>query len=299
MRRLSMQIELTNHCNFKCVYCPHDVYGEDAGPSGNPFNRPKGFMAPELFAKAIKGACDHARSLTMGFFGEQQLHKQFREFIQSVPKKHGFQFILNSNWSRVTEEDIDTLNCFDSIRISLDSTDAAKWEKLCPGGPVLTHDGKNEGNRYQALVDKIRWWLALPHRAKTHIIFVTQDENSAEAKRFGNEWAQLMRKGDQVVTKSIITYGGVVFDPYMKVHACKVAQEGRFTVAWDGRCTPCNLDVNLAMSVLNLNTHTVPEIVASPEWEGMLDGIRKKRGICANCFDAQNHSQKYYRPAPV
>ena len=66
-RNIRMQIELTNHCNFKCVYCPHAVYQEE-GPSGNVFNRPKGFMSDVLFAKARSAALQHAQSVTIGFF---------------------------------------------------------------------------------------------------------------------------------------------------------------------------------------------------------------------------------------
>ena len=67
-------------------------------------------------------------------------------------------------------------------------------------------------------------------------------------------------------------------------------------MAWDGRCTPCNLDVNLAMTSGNLKEHTVAEIVGSPAWAKTLQGIRKKEGICSNCFDANNHGQIRYNP---
>jgi sulfatase maturation enzyme AslB (radical SAM superfamily) len=254
-------------------------------------------MPDALFHKAINSAHEHAMSLTIGFFGEQLLHKNFDALIQSVPRKdRKFVFILNTNWSRITEESLDTLRMFNSVRISIDSTDADKWESLCPGGPVLDHKGKVTGGRYQMLMDKIKWWLKIPQRPPTMLIFVTQDDNKAEAKAFGESWIPHLRKGDQAVTKTIITYGGVMLDPYMSNHGCTVAQGNRFTIAWDGRCTPCNLDVNLAMATHNLNTHSVPEIINSPEWKTQLDNIKAKRGICANCFDAQNHGQTFYNP---
>lgn len=296
--RLAMQIELTNHCNFKCVYCPHSVYGEDAGPSGNPFNRPKGYMSGALYERAIAGAHDYANSLTMGFFGEQQLHPKFEEWMRAMTprKQRQFVFYLNTNWSRVTQENVDSLMCVDTVRISIDSTKAAMWEELCPGGPVLNEDGTKGASRFQALIDKIKWWLKLPKRPKTLLVFVTQTANKPEIEAFGKAWQPLMRGGDKATAKSILTYGGVMLDEHMVKRPCPVAEQNRFTIAWDGRCTPCNLDVNLGMAVSNLNTHTIPEIVNSPEWAGKLAGIRKRVGVCANCFDAQNHSQKMFGP---
>jgi len=294
-KNLRMQIELTNNCNFKCVYCPHSVYGEDAGPSGNPFNRPKGFMSKALWEKSIDTAMKHARSLTLGFFGEQQLHPDFEDWIRAVPKKRRFLMILNSNWSLVTKETESALKAFDQVRISFDSSDPDQWEKLCPGGALLTVDGKKSPSRFAALADKTKWWMKIRNRPQTNLIFVTQEENKADINRFVKEWKGVLKRSDKIAVKSILTYGGVMFDPYMKHNRCKVATENRFTVAWDGRCTPCNLDVNLGMAVLNLNTHTVDEILASPEWDKVLDGIRKREGMCSNCFDAQNHSQNYTR----
>jgi sulfatase maturation enzyme AslB (radical SAM superfamily) len=292
-----MQIELTNQCNFKCVYCPHSVYGEEAGPSGNAFDRPKGYMSQETWANAIDVANRYAKNLTIGFFGEQLLHPQFQRFIFSIPhrRKRKYQTILNTNWALATEEHADVLKRFDLIRISLDSANPEKWDALCPGGPILQADGKKgQGSRFSVLAEKVRWWMKRTDRPPTNLIFVTQEENKAEVAAFVQEWRAVLGRNDKINAKSILTYGGVMFDPYMEENHCKVASENRFTVAWDGRCTPCNLDVNLAMAVLNLNTHTVEEILDSPEWAATLAGIRAKQGICANCFDAQNHSQNFY-----
>jgi sulfatase maturation enzyme AslB (radical SAM superfamily) len=296
---LSMQIELTNHCNFKCVYCPHAIYGDDAGPSGNPFNRPKGYISQELWIKAMDAANRHARALTIGFFGEQLLHKRFDQFILYIPprKQRGYQTFLNTNFALVTEAHVELLRRFDVVRISLDSSDPNRWEALCPGGAVLQSNGKKgEGSRFDVLAEKIRWWMALPERATTNLIFVTQQSNKAEAEQFVKDWRPTLRGRDRINVKSILTYGGVMADPYMQANPCAVDILKSFTVAWDGRCTPCNLDVNLAMAVMNLNTNTAEEIVASDAWAAKLQDINKHRGMCANCFDAQNHSQRFTGP---
>ena len=103
-----------------------------------------------------------------------------------------------------------------------------------------------------------------------------------------------LKKGDVLVTKAMLSFGGVVLDPYMIKRDCNVVREQRFVVAWDGRCTPCSLDGNLAMAAGDLNTQSVKEIIWSPAWGQALRDITQRAGICANCFDAQNYGGVAY-----
>jgi len=294
---MNFSVELTNHCNFKCVYCPHAYYKQQVTPSGNVFDRSKGFMDRELFDKAIDEAQYWAKNVAIGFFGEQQMHPHFDEFVQSVPKKgeRKFDFTINSNWSLITEESLPTYNCFNTVRISLDASTKEAWEALCPGSNLLRADGSVGEGRYETLVEKVKWFLQLKHRPKVNLIVVRQEANKEDEKRMVQLWRPLLRKGDRLNTKCILTFGGVVFDPYMPEHReCKVVREHRFVIAHDGRCTPCSLDVNLVMAAGNLRTQTVAEIVASDWWKRTLEGIDKRIGLCSNCFDGQNHSQRTY-----
>ena len=296
MARNYMQfcVELTNHCNFKCVYCPHSLYGEEDTPSGSVFTRRKGFMDPDLFRKTITEANRWAQSYSMGFFGEQQMHPQFDELIQGVPKRKDrkFLFSLNTNWSLVTKDTLETLKCFDQVRISIDASTKEVWEALCPGSDLLTKDGVKGNGRYETLIEKIKWFLQLKDRSNVRLIYVRQTANKHDEDVFRNEWKHYLRPTDTLVTKAILTFGGVVFDPYMQENECHVVQENRFTVAWDGRCTPCSLDVNIAMQAGNLIDQSVEEIVAGTQWAERLQGIRDRVGICANCFDGQNYGGK-------
>ncbi len=291
--KLNLQIELTNQCNFRCRYCPHSLYGETLTPGGNRFTRPLGSMSPSLFKKATREAMCCAEHVSLGFFGEQLLHPRFSEFILSVPRERPFSLFLNTNWSLATEDMLDALRRFDVVRISLDAADKETWERLCPGGVVRDNRGIPGNGRYETLTEKIRWWLSLEDRPKTWIVCVRKQGNEGEDE-IVRMWKPLLRKGDCLVTKAMLTYGGVMRDPTMKPHACDVHQGGRFTVGWDGTCSPCNLDVNLELSVGNLNTQSVEEIVSSERWTDVMEDIKARRGICANCFDAGNHSQRFY-----
>ena len=290
-------IELTNHCNFRCVSCPHSLYGCQETPSGNVFDRPKGFMAPTLFRKTVAEARTWASDYAIGFFGEQLLHPQFNELVREIPARaqRSFHLTLNSNWSLVTEQHLEALDRFDCIRISLDSPTKEGWETLCPGGVVLDKHGGAGPDRYETLVEKIEWYLAVPNRPRVHLICVLQEANKHDAKALVAKWLPKLQRWDKIVTKSILSFGGIMRDGYMRDNPCRVAREKRFVVAWDGRCSPCSLDVNLAMAAGDLRSQSVQEIVEGRRWRRALGNITQRRGICSNCFDAQNHGARSYR----
>ncbi len=289
--KLMMQPELTNHCNFRCRFCPHSVYGRPS-PAGNPFDRPKGYMSRELFELFLANASRHARSVVVGFFGEPMLHPEFEALVRRFPLRRPYRLILNSNWSLATRANMEALRRFDLVRISLDASQAELYETLCPGGPVLSLDGTPSSNRHTVLEEKVGYWLDLPSHPRTRIIYVVSSVNEDDRAAFLAKWLPRMAPTDGVATKSVISYGGAMADRHMQAHPCRVPTEDRLTVAWNGDCSPCNLDVNLALRVGNLiETPDVEAIVKGNLHRRVLRGIRRREGICANCFDANNHTE--------
>ncbi len=294
MSGYQISIELTNHCNFKCVMCPHAKWRE--ADQANPFDRDKGFMSEELFELAAENARRYASKVSLGFFGEQMLHPKFGEYVQRL-RSDAYELVLFSNWSLFTREHVQALRACDRIQISLDSVDGPTWKSLCPGGPVLDLDGKPGGDRYETLVDKISYWLSLSDRPSTGLECVISSVNQADRHRIPRQWRRHLGPNDHIATKSVLSYGGVMSDAAMKPNPCKVPDQGRITIGWDGRCSPCNLDVNLAMTAANLlEQRDLQTIVQSPAWQQQLQRIRDRQGICANCFDANNHSQEITQP---
>lgn len=280
-------VELTNHCNFRCVFCPHAFYKKD-GPAGNRFDRKKGYMSSGLFDLCMKNAKRYASEVTLGFFGEQLLHPQFEEFVERIPKKRKYRLVLNTNWSLVSRKTYPILNRFDCVKVSLDAASSDLYSKLCPGP-------KGYMSQASRLID----WLREKNRPRTEIIYVTSSINKAHRLYFVDTWRPKLRKNDVVSTKSVITYGGVVKDSYMNRAACSIVRykEKRLTVAWNGRCSPCNLDVNMSLGAGNLlYMRTIPAIVSSEKYMNAMRQIKMRRGICENCFDSNNRSKtKHYK----
>src|SRR5262245_4500496 len=155
--RFRMTIELTNKCNFRCTYCPHATRGRDehAGDDVNRFDRPQGFMSRETFDLALANAHRYADALSFSFFGEQTLHLRFADWIGAIPARRPFRLVTNTNGSLLTSRNVEALLRFDVVRFSIDSCDSESFEKLRPGGAVLTVEGRRGGDRFAALAEQI------------------------------------------------------------------------------------------------------------------------------------------------
>jgi wyosine [tRNA(Phe)-imidazoG37] synthetase (radical SAM superfamily) len=286
---LMMQPEFNNHCNFRCKFCPHSIYGKKS-EYGNKFDREKGFMSDELFNIFLENAKRYASSVVIGFFGEPMLHPKFEEFIKAFPKKRSYQLILNTNWSLATKKSMETLMLFDEVRISIDASRSKLYETLCPGGPVLDMKGREGVDRYETLVRKIEYWLNLERHPRTKLIYVVSSLNENDKEIFLKEWLSKVRPEDSIATKRVLSYGGHMKDAYMRSYPCNIPNERRVTVAWNGDCSPCNLDVNMSLKIGNLaEIKDIKALLEGCEYKKVIENIKRKKGICEYCFDANNH----------
>jgi len=292
---LQLEVELTNHCNFNCKLCPQSHYQQDRTPGGNRFARPKGFMSDEVFSHVLRNAASYARGITLGFFGEQMMHPKLFQFLPAL-KDYG-KLVVHSNWSLATVDIMSMMqSCVDVVQISIDASEASIWEELCPGGPVNDLGGRPTEDRYGTLVDKIKYWLNRKHHPRTRLVYVVSSTNEHDWPKFVREWRPLLGPEDDIMVKSAISYSGVVKDPYMTPHVCDVPDRFNMNIAWDGRCTPCNLDVDIGLYVGNIRGD-LREIVESDHYEQVIAAMRERdSGVCKNCFDANHRSDtRFFR----
>jgi sulfatase maturation enzyme AslB (radical SAM superfamily) len=283
--------ELTNHCNFRCVYCPHSVYRKESA-GGNRFDREKGYMSEELWSLVVDNAAKYASYVGLGFFGEPLLHPEFRRYVEMIPCRRRYGFDLFTNWSLVTRENMESLKHFDCVRISFDASYAELWEQLCPGGTVLDLDGGPSGDRYSTLVSKMEYWLRQPDHAPTNLHCVVSEANQHYTKQLIAKWRPRLGSRDYIWTKTIISYGGIMRDAHITANACDIPSSRKVSVAWNGDCTPCNLDVNLEWRAGNLaEARDIKRIVEADKWCRVVASIARKEGMCVICLDANNRSE--------
>ena len=284
--------ELTNHCNFRCVYCPHSVYRKESA-GGNRFDREKGYMSAELWDLVLHNAAKYATYLGLGFFGEPLMHPAFQRYVEMIPRDRPYGLEIFSNWSLVTRENMEALKHFDCVRISFDASCSALWEQLCPGGAVLDLDGAPSQDRYGAIVSKMEYWLCQPDHAPTNLHCVVSSVNEHDTEALVAKWRPRLGPRDYIWTKSIISYGGIMADSHIGKNPCNIPSSRRdFNVAWNGDCTPCNLDVNVEWNVGNLtDARELTTITEGDNWSLAMSRIACREGICANCFDANNRTE--------
>jgi len=81
-------------------------------------------------------------------------------------------------------------------------------------------------------------------------------------------------------------------DSHMKKNPCKKGSKHWFTIAWNGDCSPCNLDVNIELNAGNLlEARDMKKITEGDKWKQIMSNIKQKSGICSSCFDANNWTE--------
>ena len=276
-----LAIEFTNKCNFRCTLCPQSTYRKPS-PGGNRFDRDKGYLSDEVFDAFLVNARKYAKRVTVGFFGEPMLHPKFSEYMTKLAESRSYKLTLFSNWALFADEMVPAIKGCDEVRISLDASNNELFQTLCPS------------SEYYTIVGNIQQWLRVRNRPHTYLVFVTSSINQHDKGTFLRAWLPKLPKRDGVITKAAISYGGVMKDDYMYANTCNILQKRRMVVAWNGDCSPCNLDVNIDMNVGNVLRGGMAEIAASEQYASQLISIRHRSGICVGCFDSNNHRETVF-----
>lgn len=117
-----IDVELTNHCNYSCFFCPTGT-GQQ--------RRETGFMSEETFARLLDQAGQHGVPLRFIRWGEPTLHPRWLEYLGRA-KDAGLTIHLTTNGSRLDEDAIRALIAMplDSIKFSFQGVDAATYREM-------------------------------------------------------------------------------------------------------------------------------------------------------------------------
>ena len=122
-----LDVELTNHCNFRCRFCPTGTKS---------MNRTRGYM-PEAVADALVENVAKYRIPGVRFirWGEPTLHPDYIGIMARV-KAAGAAIHINTNGSRLDAEQIRRLVelPLDSIKFSFQGADEGTYNEMRQGG---------------------------------------------------------------------------------------------------------------------------------------------------------------------
>ena len=281
-------IELTNECNYQCAHCPHDP--------GN-LTRERGCMDFSLFEKVVSESYELTDCVNLSFFGEPLLHPRFMDCLDLLKgRPEPVRLIINSNMSLMTRETFGKLiDCaLTELRISMDAAARDTYDSIRPGSFCLNLDGEvvNKEDRFDVQCEKIEYWFSLKDHCATRHVFTVTSGNRHEIKRYVDKWKPLLNGEDQILIKSVLTYGGKISDELTGQKRCDVWDENILTVDWKGNVSPCNLDTNMELVIGTVHASSLLEIANSPEREKIRKlSLSRSISPCDRCADSNNWSK--------
>jgi hypothetical protein len=238
-----VQIESTNVCNAKCVFCPRDE-----------MERKQGVMSWDLFTKIV----DECAALGIGHvrlhnYGEAFIDRRLVEKIAYAKSKGIPEVGIISNGSLITEKVARGIveAGLDAINISVDAAGKDVFEAT------------RVGLKYDKVIDGIERILAARTaagrpRPKLILSFVRQN-NSAEEQTFIQTWGA---RADKIHITDLHNWAGTLNHESDVRFPCYRAWL-TFTVLWDGRVSLCCADFDGRHVLGDLSTQTIAEV-----WNG-------------------------------
>ena len=260
-----VQIESTNLCNAKCVFCPRDE-----------MHRRQGVMDFELFRKVVdECAALGITHVRVHNYGEPFLDKELVEKVRYAKSKGIAEVGMISNGSLITEEIargmIDA--GLDAINISVDAAGKDVFES------TRIH------LKYDEVIGNIRTLARLRRESgRTHpklILSFVRQNNSADEQAFIDEWRQI---ADKIHITDLHNWAGTLNDHTDVQFPCYRLWL-TFTVLWDGRVSMCCADFDGRHIFGDLRAQTIAEVWNDPLYRA----ARRQHlesggpGICRSC----------------
>lgn len=235
-----VQIESTNICNAKCVFCPRDE-----------MTRRQGVMDMALFTKIV----DECAALGIGHlrlhnYGEALLDRRLVEKIRYA-KRAGIREVgIISNGSLITEQIARGMveAGLDAINISVDAAGREVFEATRVG---LKYDKVVAG-----IERLLRVRRELDHARPKLILSFVRQGNFAEEEAFIDRWRD---RADKIHVTDLHNWAGTLHHESDVRFPCYRAWL-TFTVLWDGRVALCCADFDGRHILGDLRTSTIQEI---------------------------------------
>jgi MoaA/NifB/PqqE/SkfB family radical SAM enzyme len=260
-----VQIESTNLCNAKCVFCPRDE-----------MHRRQGVMDMELFKKVVDECATlgitHVR---VHNYGEPFLDRQLVEKVRYAKQRGIAEVGMISNGSLISEDIARGMieAGLDAINISVDAAGKEIFERT------------RVNLEYDTVIGNIRTLVRLRNelarkRPKLILSFVRQD-NSADEQAFIKEWSGV---ADKIHITDLHNWAGTLNTQSDVQFPCYRLWL-TFTVLWDGRVSLCCADFDGRHILGDLRTSTIEEVWNSPAYLAVRRQQLESGGpeICRTC----------------
>ncbi len=240
-----IQIESTNLCNARCVFCPRDL-----------MERKQGIMDMALYRRIVdESAALGIRSVRLHNYGESLIDRQIVEKIRYAKDRGIAEVGLISNGSLLGEPLARAIvdAGLDAINISVDAAGKEAFERT------------RVGLKYDRVMDNIEGLVRVRRergaaRPKLILSFVRQD-NSEDERAFIEKWRRI---ADKVHVTDLHNWAGTLNSRSSVRFPC-YRPWLTFTVLWDGRVSLCCADFDGKVILGDLRTQSIADV-----WNGAL-----------------------------
>jgi MoaA/NifB/PqqE/SkfB family radical SAM enzyme len=260
-----VQIESTNICNAKCVFCPRDE-----------MHRKQGIMSFELFKKVVDECAElgitHVR---VHNYGEPFVDRKLVDKIRYAKERGIREVGMISNGSLINEPVARGMieAGLDAINISVDASGKEVFESTRLG---LKYD-KVIANIERII--RIRAELG-KKRPKLILSFVRQN-NSADEQAFIEHWRNI---ADKIHITDLHNWGGTLNQTSDVNYPC-YRPWLTFTVLWDGRVSLCCADFDGHTILGDMNSSSIREIWNAESYRAVRREHLESGGpdVCRSC----------------
>lgn len=273
IRPESLQIEVTNACNFHCLMCPFHGPEKASG-------RAVGFIDPDRYRRVVSEFRDWGGNLVIPQgAGESFLHPDFPALLEYTKRESGLRVAFTTNGSRVSSGDLDMLIDLgvDEVGFSVDALSPEVFRTITGGD--LAH--------VEATVEKL-CELRRSHHSGTpliRVLLVAQDYNRREIEAYIQRWLPVV---DEVVIQACRTHAGRTLETPRKEprKPCRHLFDTAF-VQWDGEMVICCEDWESVSSIGNVFDKGLRALWRNSELESFRRnqkrGIFSPPSICRQC----------------
>jgi MoaA/NifB/PqqE/SkfB family radical SAM enzyme len=260
-----VQIESTNICNAKCVFCPRDE-----------MHRKQGIMSFDLFRKIVDECAElgitHVR---VHNYGEPFVDRKLVEKVRYAKQKGIKEVGMISNGSLINDDVargmIDA--GLDAINISVDASGKEIFEST------------RIGLKYDKVIANIERLVRIRaesgrRRPKLILSFVRQN-NSADEQAFIEHWRKI---ADKIHITDLHNWGGTLNQQSDVNYPC-YRPWLTFTVLWDGRVSLCCADFDGHTVLGDMNTSSIREIWNADAYRAVRREHLESGGpdVCRSC----------------
>jgi len=279
---LTFSLEITNHCNAKCWFCPQ------------PFSkRKKGFMAPDLFRKImdeIGSEGEKVKSIALFMDGEPTLHKRLVDYLKYARRLRIKNIYLSSNMEFFTPElteNILNANLGNTLQYVICSLDGA--DKAVHGKSRIGIDFKKAVLNTEYLIEQRNHRVQIYPWVFTRLL--VSDVTKDAVLGFKRYWSG---KADKVLCYQMHNWGGLIESTKINLDKDSTGFSpcyfpfSQFAVQYDGTVRLCCVDAECSVRIGDLNRHSIKDIWNGERIKGIRHNNLEKKlerlpPICTNC----------------